>query len=220
MDEAAADDDEDDDDNNEIDDNDDATSSSSISMTKGDFSGLNGDKPEIVLPTAPSKPMVRSDITDLHTRLQQRIAEMRQNRNAPKAKSREEILKQRAKKREDRKKAHLKQKEKKTSQGPAEELVKVDNQSTKRSAADSVKMDGDLYFGKVAIGEEKKKKGAVDAKQQLKKLESQKEKLEQLRKEDKQKVTYLKDSYYYFRTVLFTYIYVIGFGIRRKGTMG
>ena len=55
-------------------------------------------------------------------------------------------------------------------------------------------MDGDLFFSKVDIGGEKRKKGATDAKTQLQKVEAKKEKLEKLRAEDAVKAAELEEK--------------------------
>jgi hypothetical protein len=50
-------------------------------------------------------------------------------------------------------------------------------------------MDGDIVFGKLSVGGgPTKKKGAVDVKSQLKKIETQQQKLDKIRAEDKDKV--------------------------------
>lgn len=51
-------------------------------------------------------------------------------------------------------------------------------------------MDGDIVFGKLSVGGATKKKGAVDVKSQLKKIEIQKQKLDKLKAEDKDKVSF------------------------------
>ena len=59
-----------------------------------------------------------------------------------------------------------------------------------RPSADSVKMDGDVFFGKLAVGgdrDQKKKKGPSDAKTQSKMLEAKKEKIDKLKEENKSK---------------------------------
>ncbi|KAI7905439.1 surfeit locus protein 6-domain-containing protein [Cokeromyces recurvatus] len=142
------------------------------------------------------QPMEKSDITQLRNRLHERINELRKKRNAPgsntaKPRSREDILAARNKKKEDRKKAIKAQKEK-GGKSTSEELVKLDvkkpTSDKLRPSADSIKMDGDVYFGKLAIGnEQKKKKGPSDAKTQLKMLEAKKEKIEKLKEGDKAK---------------------------------
>lgn len=50
-------------------------------------------------------------------------------------------------------------------------------------------MDGDVFFGKLAVGDkdQKKKKGPSDAKTQLKMLEAKKEKIDKLKDENKSK---------------------------------
>ena len=56
-------------------------------------------------------------------------------------------------------------------------------------------MDGDLFFGKLSVGkDQKKKKGPTDAKTQLKMLEAKKEKLEKLKDEDKSKADQAKEK--------------------------
>lgn len=134
--------------------------------------------------------MVRSDIEDLHKRLQQRIADMRTKRDphagTSKARSREEILAERHRKREEKKKA-LKAKKEKGKQAAAEEIVMA--KPTPKAAADArsadaIKMDGDVFFGKLNAGEQKKKKGPTDLKTQLKMAEAKKEKMEKLKAED------------------------------------
>jgi hypothetical protein len=144
------------------------------------------------------QPMEKSDINQLRNRLHERITQLRNKRNAPGAntanpRSREDILAARNKKKEDRKKAIKSQKEK-GGKAATEELVKFDDRKPahfdkSKPSADSVKMDGDLYFGKLAVGSknEKKKKGPSDAKTQLKMLEAKKGKIEELKKENKSK---------------------------------
>lgn len=70
--------------------------------------------------------MPRSEMSELKRRLHERIIEQRQKRNAPgsgpKARSREAILAERLKKKQDRKKALKAQKEKGNKAAP-EELV-------------------------------------------------------------------------------------------------
>jgi len=75
--------------------------------------------------------MEKSDITQLRNRLNERINQLRQKRNAPGAntanpRSREDILAARNKKKEDRKKAIKAQKEK-GGKAASEELVKFDD---------------------------------------------------------------------------------------------
>lgn len=155
------------------------------------------------------QPMLRSDIAELHTRLQKRIAEMRRKRNAPnsdspKARSREDMLQERRKRREEKKKA-LKAKKEKGNKAPSEALVdtKPQESSTKdneKSSADSIKMDGDLFFGKINVGQEKKKKkGSTDAKTALKKLEEKQAELEKLREEDEEMASWSVYTGNYFR---------------------
>lgn len=77
------------------------------------------------------QPMEKSDITQLRNRLNERINQLRQKRNAPGAntanpRSREDILAARNKKKEDRKKAIKAQKEK-GGKAASEELIKFDD---------------------------------------------------------------------------------------------
>ncbi|KAI9004884.1 surfeit locus protein 6-domain-containing protein [Phycomyces nitens] len=147
--------------------------------------------------------MQQGSISDLRDRLQERIASMRQKRHAPgtenaKARSRQDVLAARLKKKEDRKKALKAQKEK-GGKAASEELVKDPTYSKPsapgRPSADSIKMDGDLYFGKLDVGnEQKKKKGPSDAKTQLKKIETKQEKLQKLKAEDKDKAAALEEK--------------------------
>lgn len=65
------------------------------------------------------------------------------------------------------------------------------NVQNSKKMEDSVKMDGEIIFGKLDIGNQQKKKGPVDAKSQLKKIELQQQKLEKLKAEDEEKVTCL-----------------------------
>ncbi|CAO3665863.1 unnamed protein product [Rhizopus stolonifer] len=148
------------------------------------------------------KPMEKSNITQLRNRLHERINQLRQKRNAPGAntanpRSRDDILVARNKKKEDRKKAIKAQKEK-GNKPVTEELVQVDKKITQnhnQRSADSIKMDGDVYFGKLNMGkEQQKKKGPTDAKTQLKLAESKKEKLEKLKQEDKSKAQELSEK--------------------------
>ncbi|CAO3641021.1 unnamed protein product [Cunninghamella blakesleeana] len=164
------------------------------------FNGLGDDssKEENTNEDKPVLPMPRSEMSELKRRLHERIIEQRQKRNAPgsssKARSREAILAERLKKKQDRKKALKAQKEKGNKAAP-EELV---NDPTKTKNAkkmeDSVKMDGEIIFGKLDIGNQQKKKGAVDAKSQLKKIELQQQKLEKLKTEDKEKAESLMEK--------------------------
>jgi hypothetical protein len=55
-------------------------------------------------------------------------------------------------------------------------------------------MDGDVFFGKLSIGQQKKKKGPTDAKSQLKILEAKKEKMDKLKTENKDKAEALKEK--------------------------
>lgn len=150
------------------------------------------------------QPMEKSDIAQLRSRLNERINQLRQKRNAPGAntanpRSRDDILAARNKKKEDRKKAIKAQKEK-GGKAASEELVKFDDRKPAfdktRPSADSIKMDGDVYFGKLVAGgnKDKKKKGPSDAKTQLKMLEAKQEKLEKLKGENKSKAEELMEK--------------------------
>ncbi|KAI9483647.1 MAG: surfeit locus protein 6-domain-containing protein [Benjaminiella poitrasii] len=149
------------------------------------------------------QPMEKSDIAQLRNRLHERISELRKKRNAPgtnpvKPRSREDILAARNKKKEDRKKAIKAQKEK-GGKVTSEEIVRVDDKKPTsdklRPSADSIKMDGDVYFGKLAVGkDQKKKKGPSDAKTQLKMLEAKSEKIEKLKEENKTKAEELAEK--------------------------
>jgi hypothetical protein len=55
-------------------------------------------------------------------------------------------------------------------------------------------MDGDVFFGKLSIGQQKKKKGPTDAKSQLKMLEAKKEKMDKLKTENKDKAEALQEK--------------------------
>jgi phenylalanyl-tRNA synthetase alpha subunit len=56
-------------------------------------------------------------------------------------------------------------------------------------------MDGDIFFGKLAVGaDQKKKKGPSDAKTQLKMLEAKQEKIEKLKDENKTKAEELLEK--------------------------
>lgn len=97
-----------------------------------------------------AKPMVRSDITELQNRLQQRIAELRRKRNAPdsdspKARSRDDLLAQRQKKREERKKA-LKAKKEKGKSAPSEELVKSAAEKVREHSEKKRSQDSTSFF--------------------------------------------------------------------------
>lgn len=65
-----------------------------------------------------------------------------------------------------------------------------------RPSADSIKMDGDVFFGKLAVAgnKDKKKKGPSDAKTQLKMLEAKQDKLEKLKGENKSKAEELMEK--------------------------
>lgn len=146
------------------------------------------------------QPMEKSDIAQLRNKLHERISLLRKKRNAPgettaKPRSREDILSARNKKKEDRKKAIKAQKEK-GGKIESEELVKVeDKKAVKGRSADSIKLDGDIFFGKIAVGkDQKKKKGPTDAKTQLKMIESKKEKIEKLKNENKAKADSLVEK--------------------------
>ncbi|KAI8366685.1 surfeit locus protein 6-domain-containing protein [Radiomyces spectabilis] len=170
---------------------------SDAKMEGADFSGLgdasSSTKP---IPSEPAvvKPMNISGIGELRNRLHERIQALRKKRHAPgsdsmKARSREDIIAARLKRKQDRKKALKAQKEK-GGKAASEELVKDKSAKSQenKSAADSIKMDGDVFFSKLAVANEKpKKKGPSDAKSQLKKAEAMQEKLEKLKSEDKTK---------------------------------
>ncbi|CEJ00640.1 hypothetical protein RMCBS344292_14692 [Rhizopus microsporus] len=177
----------------------------SMEVDSSGFSGLDDSESIATESTSTStqepaqlKPMEKSDIEQLRHRLHERINQLRQKRNAPgansaKPKSRDEILSARNKKKEDRKKAIKAQKEK-GNNVPTEELVQVDKKTNNTTpngnqrSADSIKTDADVFFGKLNVGkEQKKKKGPTDAKTQLKLVEAKKEKLEKLKQEDKSK---------------------------------
>lgn len=56
-------------------------------------------------------------------------------------------------------------------------------------------MDGDVFFGKLQVGnDQKKKKGPSDAKTQLKMLEAKKEKIDKLKQENKSKADELAEK--------------------------
>ncbi|CEP15084.1 hypothetical protein [Parasitella parasitica] len=193
----------DEDDNDEDDGNGAQEETEKMDVDSGAFSGL--DDSESVTTDSASlqepvnlQPMEKSDITQLRNRLHERISQLRQKRNAPGAntanpRSREDILAARNKKKQDRKKAIKAQKEK-GGKAASEELVKFDDKKPShdrtRPSADSIKMDGDVFFGKLAVGgskDQKKKKGPSDAKTQLKMLEAKKEKIDRLKEENKSK---------------------------------
>ncbi|KAI8340688.1 surfeit locus protein 6-domain-containing protein [Chlamydoabsidia padenii] len=169
---------------------------------QANFSGLVDDaEPAQLKPTEPLQPMPpKNEISELKRKLHDRIIQQREKRNAPgtgtnKTRSREAILEERLKKKQDRKKAIKSQKEKGNKVAP-EELVKDPTKSSTRTgnAADSVKMDGDIVFGKLSVGPATKKKGAVDIKSQLKKIETQQQKLDKLKSEDKEKARALLEK--------------------------
>ncbi|KAI8985083.1 surfeit locus protein 6-domain-containing protein [Pilobolus umbonatus] len=174
--------------------------SESMDIEPGSFTGLDDNESVATASTMNTEeivnysPMEKSDIAQLRNRLHERISLLRKKRNAPGAstanpRSREDILSARNKKKEDRKKAIKAQKEK-GGKIESEELVKVDEKKTMPNgrSADSIKMDGDIFFGKIAVGkEQKKKRGPTDAKTQLKMIESKKEKIEKLKSENKSK---------------------------------
>ncbi|CAO3596544.1 unnamed protein product [Absidia cylindrospora] len=170
----------------------------------GHFSGLADNSVSVSQAshiTDPIQPMPsKNEITDLKKRLHERILQQREKRNAPgtgtsKSRSREAIMAERLKKKQDRKKAIKAQKEKGNKVAP-EELVKDPTKSTVRTGniADSVKMDGELVFGKLSVGDSPKKKGAVDIKSQLKKIENQNQKLEKMKSEDKDKAQSMQEK--------------------------
>ncbi|EIE81380.1 hypothetical protein RO3G_06085 [Rhizopus delemar RA 99-880] len=183
----------------------------SMEIDSNGFSGLDDGESIATESTATStqesvqlQPMEKSDIDQLRNRLHERINQLRQKRNAPGAnttnpRSRDDILAARNKKKEDRKKAIKAQKEK-GSKAPQEELIQIDkktnNTNNKQRSADSIKMDGDVFFGKLNVGKEqqKKKKGPTDAKMQLKLVEAKKEKLEKLKHDDKSKAQELLEK--------------------------
>ncbi|KAG0794297.1 hypothetical protein G6F57_007684 [Rhizopus arrhizus] len=183
----------------------------SMEIDSNGFSGLDDGESIATESTATStqesvqlQPMEKSDIDQLRNRLHERINQLRQKRNAPGAnatnpRSRDDILAARNKKKEDRKKAIKAQKEK-GSKAPQEELIQIDkktsNTNNKQRSADSIKMDGDVFFGKLSVGKEqqKKKKGPTDAKTQLKLVEAKKEKLEKLKHDDKSKAQELLEK--------------------------
>ncbi|KAG1148052.1 hypothetical protein G6F37_000750 [Rhizopus arrhizus] len=181
----------------------------SMEIDSNAFSGLDDSESIATESTStsiqePVKPMEKSDITQLRNRLHERINQLRQKRNAPGAntanpRSRDDILAARNKKKEDRKKAIKAQKEK-GGKAPTEELIQLDkktnNTPTHQRTADSIKMDGDVFFGKLSVGKEqqKKKKGPTDAKTQLKLVEAKKEKLEKMKQEDKSKAQELLEK--------------------------
>jgi len=150
-------------------------------------------------------PMLKTDISELKDRLHKRIADLRKNRNAPGSdpanpKSRDSILQSRMKRKQDRKKSLQAQKEKRSNGSVNEEIIKESAPSTKagktdKFSASSIKDDGDVFFGRIETGaEHKKKKGPSDAKTQLKQVEAKQQKLENLRKEDKDKAAALEEK--------------------------
>ncbi|RCH85714.1 hypothetical protein CU098_003560 [Rhizopus stolonifer] len=191
----------------ESDSDDNEVESEKMEVDSGAFSGLDDDSNTNHASSAKQEPvnvqpMEKSDIDQLRNRLHERIHLLRKKRNAPGAnpanpRSREDILAARNKKKEDRKKAIKAQKEKGNKVAP-EELVKFDSKSNadkSRPSADSIKMDGDLFFGKLSVGkDQKKKKGPSDAKTQLKMLEAKKEKMEKLKEENKSKADEMKEK--------------------------
>lgn len=149
-------------------------------------------------------PMVKTDISELKERLHKRIADLRKNRNAPSSdaanpKSRDSILQSRMKRKQDRKKSLQAQKEKRSKGSVNEEIIQesapVNKGKVEKYSASSIKDDGDLFFGRIETGaEHKKKKGPSDAKTQLKAVEAKQQKLEKLRKEDKEKAGQLEEK--------------------------
>ncbi|KAG2174475.1 hypothetical protein INT44_006738 [Umbelopsis vinacea] len=149
-------------------------------------------------------PMVKTDISELKERLHKRIADLRKNRNAPNSdaanpKSRDSILQSRMKRKQDRKKSLQAQKEKRSKGAVNEEIIPesapVNKGKVEKYSASSIKDDGDLFFGRIETGaEHKKKKGPSDAKTQLKAVEAKQQKLEKLRKEDKEKAGQLEEK--------------------------
>ncbi|KAI8584457.1 hypothetical protein K450DRAFT_216512 [Umbelopsis ramanniana AG] len=149
-------------------------------------------------------PMVKTDISELKERLHKRIADLRKNRNAPNSdaanpKSRDSILQSRMKRKQDRKKSLQAQKEKRSKGAVNEEIIQesapVNKGKVEKYSASSIKDDGDLFFGRIETGaEHKKKKGPSDAKTQLKAVEAKQQKLEKLRKEDKEKAGQLEEK--------------------------
>ncbi|CAM0140685.1 hypothetical protein VKS41_007943 [Umbelopsis sp. WA50703] len=153
--------------------------------------------------SAPITPMLKTDISELKDRLHKRIADLRKNRNAPGSdpsnpKSRESILQSRMKRKQDRKKSLQAKKENRGKGDVNEEIIKESqpaaNKSNQKFSASSIKDDGDVYFGRIETGMAKKKKGATDAKTQLKQVEAKQQKLEKLRHEDKDRATALEEK--------------------------
>ncbi|RUS34888.1 surfeit locus protein 6-domain-containing protein [Jimgerdemannia flammicorona] len=165
-------------------------------------------------PAAPTnlatKPMESANITDLHLRLQHRIAELRAKRHASsgdaasKAPSRDAILEMRLKHKEKRKQMKEKRKQKeKHARVQSEEIVKGAAGAAQQHKANgvtgpspaSIKEDGEVRFSKVEMGEAvQKKKGPTDAKGQLKKAEAKMEKMEKLKAENKEKAETLAEK--------------------------
>ncbi|KAH8553786.1 surfeit locus protein 6-domain-containing protein [Umbelopsis sp. PMI_123] len=149
-------------------------------------------------------PMVKTDISELKERLHKRIADLRKNRNAPNsdpsnAKSRDSILQSRMKRKQDRKKNLQAQKEKRSKGSVNEEIIKEStvgkSGKDEKFSTSSIKEDSDLFFGRIETGaEHKKKKGPSDAKTQLKAVEAKQQKLERLRKEDKERASQLEEK--------------------------
>ncbi|KAJ2960202.1 hypothetical protein NQZ79_g4382 [Umbelopsis isabellina] len=153
--------------------------------------------------SAPITPMLKTDISELKDRLHKRIADLRKNRNAPGSdasnpKSRESILQSRMKRKQDRKKSLQAKKEQRGNGDVNEEIIKESqpaaNKSNQKFSASSIKDDGDVYFGRIETGLAKKKKGATDAKTQLKQVEAKHQKLEKLRQEDKDRAAALEEK--------------------------
>ncbi|ORX59407.1 SURF6-domain-containing protein [Hesseltinella vesiculosa] len=178
-------------------DEDDASVVSSVSLNGNDDDSTTSSEPKS--PVEALQPMPREEINDLRRRLHERIVQQRQRRHAPgstpTARSREAILSERLKKKQDRKKA-LKAQREKGKKAASEELVS-DPTKTKTAngkSADSVKLDSDMFFGKLSMGGPEKKKNSGDAKSQLKKIENQKQKIEKLKTEDQDKAAQMAEK--------------------------
>lgn len=151
-------------------------------------------------------PMLKTDISELKDRLHKRIADLRKTRNAPGSdpsnpKSRDSILQSRMKRKQDRKKSLQAQKEKRSKGAVNEEIIKeaapvaAKSGKVEKFSANSIRDDGDVFFGRIETGaEHKKKKGPSDAKTQLKQVEAKQQKLDKLRKEDKDKASQLEEK--------------------------
>ncbi|KAJ1951208.1 hypothetical protein FBU59_000308, partial [Linderina macrospora] len=137
-----------------------------------------------------------SSISDLRTRLHERIQLLRQKRKAPEDDvSREALLEKRQKRRKNNKEA--KEKAKKTGKTTQEQVLGSKTPVATAPAANGASPDDvkdNLFFGTLSTGSKKKGKKTMNARKTLEAVESKKKELDELKRTDAAKAAKMEEK--------------------------